>query len=210
MRSPHVSLLRIAATLAALPLLPALGYAQGSPTGLPSALNVNVTNTPLPVTGVVSGQVAVTNTPQVVVANQPQVVVTNNSANPVPTRDVNNPARQPFVFSASCESNNSNGCNVTSPTVPAGKRLVLQHVNGSIQLFGTTAQVQEFRLFVGSTYLTMPPRLVNSFSGLINYAVNEPVLMFVEPGSKVLVQASGTEIRLIATAFLSGYLVDAN
>lgn len=188
------STLQAMACLAALALAPAPAPAQSSPTGLPAALNVKVTNTPLPVTGVVSGQ----------------VVATNSAANPLPTRDVGNPVRQPYSFFASCESQNTNSCQIAVPAVPAGTRLLLQHVNGSVQLLNATAQMQEFRLFVGSAYITLPPRQVNSFGGLVNFAINEPVLLFVEPGARVTVQVSSSELRLISSTMLSGYLVDLN
>lgn len=194
MNHPSTSLLSLLACAAALTVLPAAVHAQGSPTGLPSALNVTVKNTPLPVTGTINGQ----------------VTVANSLANPVPTRDVNNPARSPYLFSAACESNNSNGCNVTTPPVPAGKRLVLQHVNGSMQLLNAAAQVQAYELFIGNVSLKFAPRLVGSFGGLSNWAVNEPTLMFVEPGGTIIAQASSSEIRLIVQFTLTGYLLDAN
>jgi hypothetical protein len=81
-------------------------YPQGSPTGLPNSLNVNVTNTPLPVTvpgGIaVSGNVNVTNVPTVqsqqsgawnVGINGPVSLASGSSVSAIPQV----PA-QPFVF----------------------------------------------------------------------------------------------------------------
>jgi hypothetical protein len=193
--------------IASFMFIPQLGFAQ-NPTGLPQSLNVNVTNTPLPVQGTISGTVTVT--------NQPNVFVTNTATNPVATRDVNSPPRTPYMVRLSCTSaqgtSNSNGCNVTFAAIPVGKRLILQHVNAAIQLggVGPTFQVQQYGLFInGQESVTLPPRLVTNV-GVTNYAVNEPVLVFVEAGQKVLAQAVSSEIGVIMTTILSGYLVDSN
>jgi hypothetical protein len=195
--SPNSSLLALSLTLATS--LPGAALAAG-PTGLPDALNVKVTNTPLPVTGVVSGQVTVT--------GQPNVTVVNTAANPVPTRVVS--SQQPWSHFASCDSTGSNSCLIETAVIPAGKRLVLQYVNGSLQFPGTTVP-QAFNVFLGSgPYLGMLPRLVSSSSGLNNYAVNETVLGFVAAGQKITINALGFGFGINASAYLSGYLVDAN
>jgi hypothetical protein len=51
------------------------------------------------------------------------VKVTNSSAEPVPTRDVDNSARQPFTVGLVSFNNNTF-------QVPAGKRLVIEYVSG--------------------------------------------------------------------------------
>lgn len=180
---------------------PSLAQASGS--GPPNGLNVNVLNTPLPVTGTVSGQVSV--------VGMPNVVVTNTPATAVPTRDLNSPARQPYMFSGSCESNNSNSCQIRTPPVPAGKRLVLQQVNGSMQLFGNSLP-QEYRVFLGGAVnLNTLPRLISSYSNLSNFSINETVLAYVEAGQIITVQPSCFNgFQIIASTLLSGYLVDAN
>ena len=75
------------ATLAVLAFAFATSSHAAGPTGLPDALNVNVTNTPLPVTGTVSGSVAITNEPNVFVTNTPAnaVPVTVIPSSPSPT-----------------------------------------------------------------------------------------------------------------------------
>ena len=59
------------------------------------------------------------------------VNVANTASSPVPVRDVDNPARQPFH--AEAVGGFADGASVTGglliPTVPAGKRLVIEHVS---------------------------------------------------------------------------------
>ena len=66
------------------------------------------------------------------VVNTPNVNVVNTTASPVPVRDVDNPTRQPFH--AEAVGGFADGACVTGgiliPTVPAGKRLVIEHISG--------------------------------------------------------------------------------
>ena len=65
------------------------------------------------------------------VVNTPNVNVVNTTASPVSVRDVDNPARQPFH--AEAVGGFADGASITGgiliPTVPAGKRLVIEHVS---------------------------------------------------------------------------------
>src|SRR5436190_65074 len=86
------------------PMVQAGGQSRPSPT--PTAQDVNVVNTP---------NVNVVNTPD----------------NPMPVRDVDNPARQPFQ--AEAVGGFADGASTTDDipitTVPAGKLLVIEHVS---------------------------------------------------------------------------------
>ena len=75
------------------------------------------------------------------VVNTPNVSVVNTTASPVPMRDVDNPARQPFqaqVRGGFADGASSTG-DITIATVPAGKRLVIEHVSA----FGTMLPTQK-------------------------------------------------------------------
>src|SRR5437899_11619632 len=65
------------------------------------------------------------------VVNTPNVNVVNTTASPVPVRDVDNPARQPFQ--AEAMGGFADGASTTGDipigAVPAGKRLVIEHVS---------------------------------------------------------------------------------
>src|SRR5438132_10795306 len=74
------------------------------------------------------------------VVNTPNVNVVNTPASPVPVRDVDNPAKQPFQ--AEAMGGFADGASTTGDipitTVPAGKRLVIEHVS----VFGTMLPLQ--------------------------------------------------------------------
>ena len=91
--------------LACFAVLPATQAAPSLPSP-PSPTNVNVVNTP-------------------------NVNVANTTDSPVPVRDVDNPARQIVVQTAGLTgfSNGSDFGGVTILTVPAGKRLIIEHVS---------------------------------------------------------------------------------
>src|SRR5882724_10299862 len=65
------------------------------------------------------------------VVNTPNVNVVNTTASPVPVRDVDHPARQPFH--AEAVGGFADGASITGDipitTVPAGKLLVIEHVS---------------------------------------------------------------------------------
>jgi hypothetical protein len=59
------------------------------------------------------------------------VIVVNTTASPMPLRDVDNPARQPFQAEAvgGFADGASTTGDITLTTVPVGKRLVIEHVS---------------------------------------------------------------------------------
>src|SRR5439155_17389827 len=68
------------------------------------------------------------------------VNVVNTTASPVPVRDVDNPSRQPFqaeVVGGFADGASTTG-DITIATVPAGKRLVIEHVS----VFGMMLRLQ--------------------------------------------------------------------
>lgn len=140
----NIAAVSIVVLLACFAVLPAAdaGTAPASP------LNVNVVNTPT---------VNVGNTPTVTVSNFPatqpvsgSVLVANDTANPVPLRDVDNPASQPFAFNGfSFWSVNSQTTGV-SFTVPAGKRLVIEQVSAQANVT-SIAPTKQVTLYVSAT-----------------------------------------------------------
>jgi hypothetical protein len=115
-------LLGVASSLVAVAALTIVfagsGEAQGNGTGLPNGPNVTVVNTPLPVTG----NVTATMTGNV------DATVVNTSNNPVPIRDVG--AKTLWQESRATVVNVGDGASFVEFTpVPAGKALVVEHVN---------------------------------------------------------------------------------
>jgi hypothetical protein len=93
--------------------------------------NVRVVNTPAePVPTSATGTTTVAGTVGATQSGPWSVDVTNTAASPVPFRDVDNPARQPFraqVVAGFADGASITG-NITIATVPAGKRLIIEHV----------------------------------------------------------------------------------
>jgi len=138
-KEPHMAQLRfkdylvIAGGILLIAL--SLSFAHVNPVGsAPPGPSVTVVNTPLPVQGTVnvgnfpasssvSGSVSITGTPNVSVINTP--------SSPVPTRDVDNAARQPFQVSVSGDFRDDHTEAVGQISVPAGKRFVIEYVTGA-------------------------------------------------------------------------------
>lgn len=120
-------------------LVPRVSRGQGNSQNAPPPFNVKVINSPsepVPVTGTVS--------------------VSNLGNSPLPVRDVDNPARQPFQARL-CVLGTPAACAgtgfPTSVTVPAGKRLVIEQIAG--QCFpGTTTLAVGLTVTVNSTTVT--------------------------------------------------------
>jgi hypothetical protein len=110
-----------------------------------------------------------------------------------------------------CEVQSSNTCIVSTPKVPAGKRLFLKHVNSSAQL-RDPAGVASWEVFVhsssGAVFATLPPHLVVDIPPLSNFAANESVLVFVEAGQSIGANINATSVGVNMDMLLSGYIVD--
>jgi len=104
-----------------------------------------VSPVPLPVTGSVNGSVSISGTPN--------VFVTNTDGNPLPTRDVDNPARTPIQFKL-CQTSSFGGgnpgvtCTDHSFQVSSEYRLVIEYISG--QCFFTPAVVTSIQLAVST------------------------------------------------------------
>ncbi|PYL50331.1 MAG: hypothetical protein DMF33_13090 [Verrucomicrobia bacterium] len=97
------------------------------------------------------------------VVNTPNVNVVNTPASPVPVRDVDNPAKQPFQ--AEAMGGFADGASTTGDipitTVPAGKRLVIEHVS----VFGTMLPGQKMVRAVMHRFSVFGHSLVISAQG---------------------------------------------
>lgn len=104
--------------------------------------NVNVTNTPsvnVATMPAVTGSVAVTNTPTVNVGNTPSVNVANTGAQPVPSVRIDEPGRIPYQSQVNKSDGSCTGatvCFFEFGFVPAGHRVVIQHISGIVNFSG--------------------------------------------------------------------------
>ena len=189
------------ALVAAVALLtPRTGLGQ-KPTPIPPAQNVNVVNTPLPVTGTVS--------------------VANLGSNPLPVRDVDNPARQPFTFRSAGLAFGGGANTSASFVAPAGKRLVVEQVsvaiflrepsanqNATFNVRTTVAGTETAYSAVGGDFGTFV-----GVSGPVQFfRLSSQMRSYADPETTVSIDVSllrlSNSSNDSATVNLSGYLVD--
>jgi len=136
---------------------------------------------------------------------------------PALVRDADNPALQPFreVISASLSSSETSKF-VNGPTVPAGKRLVIE--NASVWAFTSTSD------FVTGIWLTVPGATPLTFTmldpadterkpvggGSAIAAYNRPVRLYFNPGEQLQLNVfvDGTTGPRTVNVYLNGYYVN--
>jgi len=125
----------------------------------------------------------------------------------VQVRDVDERGRAPYMqFQGRSCPGGAQICEVVFPAVPAGKRLVLEHVNASINFAAggirrAALLIRELGIFVLPVRSTSDPNLS---------IVNEPTLTYYESGQTPvfqMVMQDGADASLVTVA-VSGYLVD--
>ena len=114
---------------------------------------------------------------------EPQVTVTNSATNPAKTSSVDDPGRIPYQFFQNLQPCVHTTCQATTPAVPTGKRLVVQHVSafGALTSPGNTVEV----------VVSTPTAVLSTFAppvfGTTNqgFAFDQPVLGFADAGQTV-------------------------
>ena len=143
------------------------------------------------------------------------VTVGNPSSNPVLVRDVANGGKRPFQASGGCFFEEGY-CVTDLATVPAGRRLVIEHFSMNIQM---SPQQNVINAIIGRGFLgpnTLPvvypidyavPQLL---SGTTVSHANHHTLMFFDEGDIVRLQLTKdtTESGGGTNAYISGYLMD--
>ena len=154
------------------------------------------------------------------VVNTPNVNVANTTASPVPMRDVDNPARQPFhthVTGGFADGASTTG-EITITTVPTGKLLVIEYVS----VFGAMLPAQKMvRSWIhvhgrGDTMATGGDIPVEqqgaNASGTIDYFVASRLVRFYADPGPVLCFAERDSFAGAnpdsVTFTISGYFVD--
>ncbi|HTO69734.1 MAG TPA: hypothetical protein VMR31_07720 [Myxococcota bacterium] len=156
-----------------------------------------------------------TGTAQSVVASLVQIV--NTSANPVLTQDNDNRARQPLSFRASISvlPGAENGFARPAYTVPAGKRLVIEHVS-AIGNVASPEQVFTITVYAdsGSVYTYLPVTNLSAQEDAPtrhDVVASQPLTMYVDPGDSVDIEISsdgGANGVLSMSVSVTGYLVN--
>ncbi len=135
------------------------------------------------------------------------VIVVNTPASPVPVRDVDNPARQPFQAQAVggfADGASSTG-DITIATVPAGKRLVIEHVSA----LGTMLPTQKVINGGSDVIWTDPFGIIDGSRDY--FVVSEALRVYANPGPiRCFAERDSTAGANpnSVTFTISGYLVD--
>jgi hypothetical protein len=140
------------------------------------------------------------------------VNVINPTSNPVPVRDVDNAARQPFQSHIQCSLNGTSACEGTM-TAPIGKELVIEFV--SIDLFadsGVLAYPPRLAVSQGGSqelYFFPLPQQIDDGSEAVFVGVHQTRLYVAPSGEVQLHCALSRSVSLGAcNATISGYLVE--
>ncbi len=137
------------------------------------------------------------------------------------SKNVDEPGRLPYQaevdFGGSCFGGNS-FCIVAFPPVPAGKRLVVEHVT-ALAFVRNGGQVNLFAFGDGNSTNTGNVALLQpTFSALyaadafeFAWSIDKPIKLYYEPGTtpKVKIQASVGFGAFASNMTLHGYLIDA-
>ncbi|HVF87004.1 MAG TPA: hypothetical protein VM866_05410 [Pyrinomonadaceae bacterium] len=155
--------------------------------------------------------VKVVNTPAEPVPVAGTVNVGNGRGNPLPVRDVDNPARQPVHSGGFC---GGNGCQTTLYTVPAGKRFVIEYVSMFAEMpVGEVAFCRldtfiEGRLVRHRLSMTAPAAAFDINPGA---SLGQQVRLYADAGTTVTAVGSYSGTVGVDGGFtfsVSGYLVD--
>jgi len=140
------------------------------------------------------------------------VNVINPRSSPVPVRDVDNAARQPFQSHIQCSLNGTSACEGTV-TAPIGKELVIEFV--SIDLFadsGVLAYPPRLAVPQGGSqelYFFPLPQQIDDGSEVVFVGVHQTRLYVAPSGEVQLHCALSRSVSLGACSVtISGYLVD--
>ena len=171
--------------------------------GITGSPNVTIANTPA---------VTVSGTATVALSGNPGVKIVNSAIAPIPVAVINEGSRQPFQQQVHMDPENS-GFSSGYIDVPAGWRLVIEHVNA----YGFILQndgIIDYQLDVtykgaGAAYEFRPVPV--SDSDHMHTVIDLPIVAYADPGSKVAIRmepsVSGPNAPTASGfAVISGYL----
>lgn len=149
------------------------------------------------------------------------VVVTNSPAQPVPTKDQNNPAYQPFQWQGPVLAGVGLEYGTAIFNVPAGKRLVVEQISALVRITsGVSGQIPQLDLNTIASNVQANTFVPMFFAGnstplSVSFIAAQPIRMYGDPGSQIVVEVkrsldiNGTWTgNLIANVTLTGYLVN--
>lgn len=139
---------------------------------------------------------------------QDTVLIGNTTSNPIPTREVDNPAKQPFSASSNAffpANSNSLIINLSGP--PAGKTLVVESITGNALI--PTGQ-NLWSVSINGNFLTVVPQ-GDVGSGNNAFVFSQQLRLYI-PAQGTMTFVFGRNSQMgggVAGVSVSGYLVDA-
>jgi hypothetical protein len=138
------------------------------------------------------------------------VQVTNTTANPVITSRMDDPGRIPYESYVAGDCYTSNLCEFSFSPVPAGHRLVIQHVSivGAASGPGVVQATLATPIAFSDFFVPTAPTGV-----VYTFVQDEPVLVSVDPGVSQTLSVGffgGSAMIKYAQATLSGYMLDCS
>jgi len=124
------------------------------------------------------------------------------------TQDRDQRARNYYQAVLSC-SNVPSPCQIVFPAVPAGKRLVIEHVS-TLTTLPTGATVADVELRGGNVFQFLPIFAApGNFGGQVQYTTNDTVLAYYDVAQTPNVDVfSPTGSNFSVVASISGYTID--
>lgn len=175
---------------------------------------------PIPVTGTVSANqagawnVGIVGTPSVNIANVPTVTLSNSSSLPLFFHNADDPGRVPYqTLNQLSSCPNPQECLATPPPVPAGHRLVVEHLSGNVQFNAVPQAISivvsnQSGVTITGTRLAPPYITSTSFDIPVHFYVDGgqsyTLFAFVDPSTSFESNPNEPPATLNAT----GYLLD--
>ena len=142
--------------------------------------------------------------------------VVNTADNPVPVRDVDNPARQPFSRTIFRDFHNEVTADIPLITVPVGKRLVIEHASARSN-FPANDLVSAELLYPAPTgglvhqFLVIHRQGTDSFGNRV-FSASEELREYIAQGETlrfiVSRDSAGANVVNAVAVTVSGYFVD--
>jgi hypothetical protein len=193
----------ISGALIAVAVAVSLAPQRGKASDIDNVLVVNGPKRPIPVTlagGAGTANVNIVNQPTVSLAPGVSVNIANGATQPVPTRDVDSPALQPFSAVLNLQPGQPR-----TIQVPAGTRLVIQTVSAFNEVATTPRAVSVATTISGTPVLVIIPFTVrNAGSFLV-----QQLTQYTDPGGSVTVTVGSPVAGDGAEVVIIGNLVNA-
>jgi hypothetical protein len=132
-------------------------------------------------------------------------------------KNIDEPGRTPYQSSQSCNTPGNTLCSADFTPVPAGKRLVIQHLSGLVACYSinNNCELQFNYVFLttkGPNYLSGGDSAYVPMQTSANSqtAINQDVRLYVEPGGVPEYQMVFNSGPVFAYVTITGYLVDLN